>query len=141
MSEERSQQFKDFLKISSDLTGFSAEELQATGQSEIYFDFFSQTIGSILLDTFLTHANEQVMVGSYGGLARAIIWMFYFGEWHKIDWSDLTVPEDHVDHKNNVNHILSPQAFRAGLGWQAIGTNAPGANQPGFKSWSLEPRP
>jgi len=130
--------YEKFIVAASDLTGFPVSELEGTGQARIYFQHFEKVLGKKELAEFVDYLSknkpEHSLKTSYSALARNVIWLFYFGQWKRVPDVDVSKTADNID------QIVSSEAFRSGLGWQAIGANPPGAKFPGFRSWSQRPR-
>ena len=135
-SEEKA--FEAFMEASAIFTGFSRSEMEGTGMARCYFDQLTEICGTCNRDCFLTYAKEnspeKVFASKYQELARNLIRMWYFGQWNEL-------PGNLAKNSAlNTNRVISAASFRSGLGWDAIGTNPPGAKNPGFKSWSYAPR-
>ena len=134
--------YKIFLETAVEMTGFTEGELEGTGQAETYFNFFKKQMSDGKNDEkfkeFIRYLSvnkaENILNTSYAELAQNIIWLFYFGQWKRVSSQSFDSKAENID------TIVSAQAFRSGLGWQAIGTNPPGTKFPGFKSWTREPR-
>ena len=70
-------------------------------------------------------------------IARNIIKLWYIATWEVLPepWHDLynTSQEDTED------FIPAAQAYPEGLVWKSVGVNPPGANAPGYGTWSEPP--
>lgn len=124
-----------FLQISSALTGFSQEELLATGMVETYFNVAVNSNSLLVAESFFSdaaeilkfHGEDEVSLNEeilrqlipdcfYNGLAKNIITVWYTGRWEA--------------------NVISPQTFVEGLIWGIADSHPPGAKQPGYGSWS-----
>jgi hypothetical protein len=137
-----------FIRLSVELTGFSEAELAATGLAKNYFEELGQVLGvSVREDLLASKLAPDAMMASprYGPLARNLIRLWYLAQWKQLpcDWvaQQLTNQErkDFDEFGRNTNRVLSSQAYKQGLAWAAIGSNPPGAKQPGFGSWAEPP--
>ncbi|MFI5669764.1 hypothetical protein [Streptomyces sp. NPDC051704] len=121
-----------FIAKSAALTGFSEEELRATGMSAEYRTVVRGQVGADRYKLFL--AAEQFPDHADGGhdpeeggreLADAVILLWYTGSWPGLDGTE--------------PFTVSARAYAAGLVWRAFGGEPPGAGPSGFGSWSEAP--
>lgn len=126
-----------FMAISEALTGFSVNELQATGLAETYY---THILGKIETATFIEFLNtsKTILENSYSqdqlknsinaeiianpstqDIANSVITLWYLGTWEGAYVNDLS--------------------YKEGLVWNVMHAHPPGAKQPGFKSWGVKP--
>lgn len=120
-----------FVRLSSGLTGYSVTELWGTGMAQKYFEVVLNATWKDAVLNMLNRADDpQGLMGDHllGPVARAVIKLWYLGQWH-ID----KVPPLHVAFS------VSPDAYVQSLAWQAMGGHPQGARQPGYGSWSVPP--
>ena len=148
MSHPEPSVIDDFLDLSARLTGFSRAELQGTGMLGPYWQLLlaigGETLVGRLLSQHRQHPDddgiEQVMLvdPDTGPLAKNLIALWYLGLWNQmpLDWRDR-----HGAHALDATHYPSPEAYTQGLVWKTFHTHPPGARQPGYGSWALQPQP
>ena len=126
-----------FMAISESLTGFSVNELQATGLAEIYYRHILSHIEAATFIGFLD-VSKKILENSYSRdqlknaitaeilsdsatqeIAQSVITLWYMGTWEGAYINDLS--------------------YKEGLVWNVMHAHPPGAKQPGFKSWSVKP--
>jgi hypothetical protein len=126
-----------FMAISESLTGFSVNELQATGLAETYYRYILTHIEAASFIGFL-NTSRHILENSYSpdqlkntitaeifsdpateGMARSVITLWYMGTWE--------------------GAYINGLSYKEGLVWTVMHAHAPGAKQPGFKSWSVKP--
>ncbi|ANF49079.1 hypothetical protein A0O34_00250 [Chryseobacterium glaciei] len=126
-----------FMAISGTLTGFSANELQSTGLAETYY---KHILGQIETATFLEFLNvsKSILENSFSqdqlrnaiqseimadpgmqDMSNNIITMWYLGTWEGTYVNELS--------------------YKESLVWNVMHAHPPGAKQPGFKSWAVQP--
>ncbi|MFE2547493.1 hypothetical protein ACFXGI_02910 [Streptomyces sp. NPDC059355] len=121
----------EFIARSAALTGFSEEELRATGMSEEYRAVVREQVGADRYKLFLEEELPDQADGSRGPeegrgeLAEAVILLWYTGSWPGFVG---TTP-----------FTVSARAYAAGLVWRAFGGKPPGAGPSGFGSWAEAP--
>lgn len=144
----------DFVVLSAALTGYRAAELLGTGMAETYLDRITAIIGEQFAARLWT-VGRDVVQRSDGDLdtqldlriledpdlgppARSILVLWYTGQWLQLPgpWRDR-----HGASPLDVDHILSPDAYVAGLMWDAISAHPQGAKAPGFATWVDLPTP
>ncbi|MFJ4770590.1 hypothetical protein ACIP88_15965 [Streptomyces uncialis] len=112
---------QDFVALSAELTGFTAEELYATGLVTEYRDLVAREAGP---------DNYARLVGgephTVPELVRAMTRLWYTGSWPGL-------------RGGAGPYLVSARAYAEGLVWRAAGTPAPGTTAPGFGSWSAPP--
>ncbi|HEY9848407.1 MAG TPA: hypothetical protein V6D28_03035 [Leptolyngbyaceae cyanobacterium] len=150
-----SPEFKNFIKLSAVLTGYSQFHLQGTGQAALYFDTVKKIIGQNifgeLLETFQeldskAQNDESILIDGlrskilssekFGPIARNIIKLWYISTWYQLpkEWRDTFGTEE-----KDETFIPSPAAYPEGLLWPTIGVNPPGAKGQGYATWSESP--
>ncbi|WP_294223007.1 hypothetical protein [uncultured Chryseobacterium sp.] len=126
-----------FMAISESLTGFSVNELQATGLAEIYYRHILTHIEAASFIEFL-NISKNILENSYSrdqlknaitaeifsdpatqAIAQNVITLWYMGTWEGAYINDLS--------------------YKEGLVWTVMHAHPPGAKQPGFKSWNIKP--
>ena len=144
----------DFVVLSAALTGYRAAELLGTGMAETYLDRITAIIGEQFAARLWTVGRDVVQRGRRrprhsarsahprGSRPRptraSILVLWYTGQWLQLPgpWRDR-----HGASPLDVDHILSPDAYVAGLMWDAIGAHPQGAKAPGFATWVDLPTP
>lgn len=145
-----------FLSFSATVTGFTAFELEGTGQVDAYLETCDTVVGSDTVDELLraydrvngeldldASAGERLMRRDVlsdeklGPVARNIIKLWYIGSWYELppEWSEAFGARE-----ENYAFVVSPAAYTEGLLWPAIGANPAGAKAPGYGSWAAPPR-
>ena len=142
----------DFLALSAPLTGFEVVELEATGMADTYLDKLRAIVGDHLTARLLSvggaaaawsedHVHDELrrrVMGdkTLGPLAANVVVLWYLGQWRQLpaEWRDR-----HGASVLDVDHIVSAEAYKAGLVWTAIGAHPQGANPQGFGSWAAPP--
>ncbi|MFZ4928975.1 sugar dehydrogenase complex small subunit [Chryseobacterium sp. Mn2064] len=129
--------FDVFMSISEALTGFSMNELQATGLAETYYTYILHNLQGATFVEFLT-VSKNVFENSFTAsqlketisseimadpglrdIANKLITIWYLGTWEGAYVNDLS--------------------YKEGLVWNVIHAHPPGAKQPGYKSWGIKP--
>jgi hypothetical protein len=134
-----------FLALSAALTGFTAFQLQGTGQAALYQATASSMAGPCERARLARRLRRHRRAGSpadqdrclrrdvlsddrLGPLARSIIKMWYVGTWYELprDWRERFggSAQDH-------DHVPSPQSYTEGLLWPAVGANPQGPSPSG----------
>jgi hypothetical protein len=139
-----------FLDLSVALTGFERFSLLGTGLSASYLHELEAIVPAGVVDDLLrattqqpegrdleTQLEEVIFADPrLGPVARNLIIMWYCGGWTPMpdDWRAVygASPLD-------TRHMVSADAYRAGLQWVAAGAHAAGANQQGYGAWALPP--
>lgn len=126
-----------FISISEALTGFSANELQSTGLTKAYYthilealeaasfvDFLN--ISKSILDSSSSEeqlkdaiASQIIAIPPMNDMSTKIMTLWYLGTWEGAYVNDLS--------------------YKEGLVWNVMSSHPPGAKQPGFKSWAIQP--
>lgn len=144
-----------FLALSAVLTGFSPADLQGTGCVPLYFKETTGAAGEAVCGEFWEVAHE-VLQGSppgtepretairtrimadpkLGPVARAVIKMWFLGRWEQLPggWR-----KNYGINANDVDHVISAEAYIQSLVWRAVGAHTHGAMAPGFGSWASPP--
>ena len=147
--------YRDFLRTSALLTGYSSASLEGTGQAETYL-FTLQTLGGPDATTALLSAacglldggdpgedgfDDQVYAQIFddpqiGPLATNLMRMWFIGAWYQMPdgWHDQYGGDPWAQ-----SHMISPATYREGLVWHTIGAHPQGAKQPGFGTWAFPP--
>lgn len=135
-----------FLAISARLTGFEVVELEGTGMTQTYFDTLAQNTAPDVLNWFFAEAAAILALqddsaidaairsrllpdSSYDATAKAIILMWYTGEWYT----------NIGDPSKMMSNQIDGQSYVQGLMWSVADAHPPGAKQPGFGSWAEPP--
>lgn len=146
---------EQFLSLSVILTGYSKADLLSTGLSQQYYDKLSSIVDGDICGRLWTASEtvlrkgrdhpekieKEVRTRIFGNatlapLAKNIIKMWYLGSWSQLPqgWR-----HENGAKAEDVDHVISAEAYQEGLIWQAIGSHPQGAKQPGFGSWTLTP--
>lgn len=146
---------EQFLLLSVILTGYSKADLLSTGLSQQYYDKLSSIVDGDLCGRLWTATEKVLRKGgdhperiernvrvllfrdpAFAPLAANIIKMWYLGSWCQLPqgWR-----HKYGAKAEDVDHVISAEAYQEGLIWNAIGSHPQGAKQPGFGSWSLPP--
>ncbi|MFI2277156.1 hypothetical protein [Catenuloplanes sp. NPDC020197] len=114
---------RDFLALSSRLTGFTPAELLATGFAEHCHAVVLERAGASRLGALsaVTVPPDPDALD----LARAIARVWYTGVWSAGDEAPF---------------VVSRRAYAEGLVWKTFGGAPPGTVGPGFGSWAAAPR-
>jgi len=129
--------FDVFMSVSEAITGFSVNELQATGLAESYYTYILGHLDAATFVEFLT-VSKNVFESSFtrdqlknaigseimadpgmNDMAQKVITMWYLGTWEGAYINDLS--------------------YKEGLVWNLMHAHPPGAKQQGFKSWNTKP--
>jgi hypothetical protein len=136
-----------FVEMSALLTGFGRFQLLGTGVAEGYLREIDAVLPEGVLDELLDAfgrlpggAGREAAVRSeilgdpkLGPVARNVILMWYCGTWTALPgtWRSAygTSPLD-------TDHVVSAEAYQAGLQWAAAGAHPAGARQQGYGAWA-----
>ena len=139
-----------FLGLSAVLTGFGRLQLLGTAMTSEYLRTLDAILPAGLLDELLavyerlpTGADREAAVAAQilddpklGPVARNLILLWYCGAW-------TTLPDAwraaYGVSPLDKNHVVSAEAYQAGLQWVVAGAHPAGAQQQGFGAWSLAP--
>jgi hypothetical protein len=142
----------EFCAISAALTGYGVAELFATGLAEVYLDRFTAIVGESFAARFLATGHDVIRRSGgdlatqlelrilddpdLGPPARSLIVLWYTGQWVQLSgpWRDR-----HGASPLDVDDVISPESYAAGLMWDAIGAHPQGAKAPGFATWVAAP--
>jgi hypothetical protein len=123
-----------------------------TGMAETYLEHFTAIVGESFAARLFTTGHDVVRrAGSdlatqlelrilddpdLGPPARNLIVLWYTGQWVQLPgpWRDR-----HGASPLDVDLVLSPESYVAGLMWDAIGAHPQGAKAPGFATWTAVP--
>jgi hypothetical protein len=141
-----------FLALSAVLTGFSPADLQGTGCVPVYFHETVGAAGKAVCDELWKVAHE-ILAGppatrekairtriladpKLGPVVRAVIKMWFLARWEQLSgaWR-----RNYGINANDVDHVISAEAYQQGLVWRTCGAHPHGAQPPGFASWSVPP--
>jgi hypothetical protein len=140
-----------FLDLSECLTGFGRVRLIGTGLAGAYLGVIAAILPDGVLDELLdafgrtpAGSGREAAVGSailadpkLGPVARNVILLWYRGTWSALppDWRAAfgASPLD-------TDHVVSAEAYQAGLQWAAAGAHPAGALQQGYGAWSAAPQ-
>ncbi|AZA49814.1 hypothetical protein EG346_17235 [Chryseobacterium carnipullorum] len=129
--------FDVFMSVSEALTGFPVNELQSTGLAETYYTHILKKLEAATFEEFLTvsmnifeksSSPEQLKAAiaseimdnpGMNEMAVQVITLWYLGTWEGAYINDLS--------------------YQEGLVWNVMHAHPPGAKQPGFKSWAIQP--
>ncbi|UXY25702.1 hypothetical protein [Streptomyces sp. HUAS TT20] len=142
-----------FTDLSVALTGFDRAELAGTGLLDTYYSTVLRIIGEreagqllhAAADALATDrqnkdgkALEENVIDSprFGPVAVSLIKLWYLGSWYPLSGSYRDINGSTAE---DVEHVVSPQAYREGLVWAAAGAHPMGAKPPGFGSWAEPP--
>ncbi|MCX5214323.1 hypothetical protein OG689_34535 [Kitasatospora sp. NBC_00240] len=142
-----------FTDFSVALTGFDRAELAGTGLIETYYTTLLQIIGEREAGHLFQAAAEALAADRedpdgdalrtrvienrrYAPVVVNLIKLWYLGSWYPLSGGYRDVNGSTAD---DVEHVVSPQAYREGLVWTAAGAHPMGAKQPGFGSWAEPP--
>jgi hypothetical protein len=139
-----------FLELSGLLTGFGRVQLAGTGMTETYLQALDAVLPAGVIDELLA-AFQRLPAGpgreaaaasqilgdpKLGPVARNVIVLWYCGTWTALPdaWRAAygASPQD-------TTHVVSGEAYQAGLQWTAAGAHPPGASPQGFGAWALAP--
>jgi hypothetical protein len=139
-----------FVRMSELLTGFGRVDLLGTGLAECYLQTMDAILPPGVPDEVLAafawlpaDPDREAAAGAMilddpklGPVARNIILMWYRGTWTALPqaWR-LTHGASPLD----VDHVISAEAYQAGLQWIAAGAHPVGARQQGYGAWAADP--
>jgi hypothetical protein len=137
-----------FVEMSALLTGFGRVQLHGTGMADSYLRAIDAVLPEGVLDELLDAfgrlpegAGLEAAVRSeilgdpkLGPVARNVILMWYCGAWMALPdtWRSAygVSPLD-------TDHVVSAEAYQAGLQWDAAGAHPAGARQQGYGAWAV----
>lgn len=142
-----------FYALSRELTGFDELALRGTGRGEEYaaeldrilppgsrlalLEAYRQALEAYPDDPELGIQVEILSDPKLGPVARNLIFMWYTGSWQQMpDGWRAAYGKSPAD----TPHMVSAEAYRQGLVWEAIGAHPAGAKQQGYGSWAFPPR-
>lgn len=154
-----------FYRLSAVLTGFNEAKLQGTGVGDTYYDVLTTLIPPSTLtqlqetfnalntcqpnDTppdaksFETEFRNQILSSEeLGPVARNILKMWYTSIWYPMPsvWTQqFGAPTQSPEKYQDVEFIISDDAYIQGLAWDAVYSHPMGAKQPGWATWSFTP--
>lgn len=145
-----------FLSLSAILTGYSRADLLGTGLAGKYYDKLSSIVDEDICGALWIAAREamsgpgvrekdakrrirKLVLGNpkLAPLALNLIGMWYLGSWSQLPQSWRNRYGAKAD---DVDHVISTEAYQEGLIWQAIGAHPQGAKQQGYGAWALPPK-
>lgn len=149
-------ELQDFLSFSSVVTGFTAFQLQGTGQAQRYLSTVIQIVGeATVVDLLRTFRQVQEKAGpneasldrllrakifsdeKLGPIARNLVKLWYVGTWYQLPAAWRRV---FGELESDTTAVVSPAAYTEGLLWPAIGANPAGAKGPGYGTWGAPPQ-
>lgn len=142
-----------FTELSAALTGFDRVELAGTGLIEQHYDTLLRLIGEREAGHLFQAAAEALAADRddrngtalrsrvvedprYAPVIVNLIKLWYLGSWYPLPGAYADVNGSTAD---DVEHVVSAQAYREGLVWIAAGAHPMGAKAPGFGSWAEPP--
>jgi hypothetical protein len=159
-AEPAQERLDRFVELSALLTGFGPVYLLGTGMAEAYLRAADAALPPGVLDELLgafgrlpagpapsggpaqsagaEAAAGQAILGDakLGPVARTLILLWYRGAWTALPdtWRSAygTSPLD-------TDHVVSAEAYQAGLQWIAAGAHPAGARQQGYGAWASPP--
>ncbi|PJN25713.1 hypothetical protein [Kitasatospora sp. CB02891] len=117
-----------FIAVSAELTGFSAEELRATGMAGDYRAVVLDRAGAERLGRLEAAAaggSAELLREPVRELARAVAHLWYLGTWPGLS--------------DGEPFVVSSRAYAEGLVWRTFHGHAPGTVAQGHGSWSAAP--
>ena len=145
----------DFLICSAALTGYGVLDLQGTGMAGPYYDLVCAIVGTECCtalftrgariagtyadnpDALTTAFRQEILSDPWlGPVARGVTKLWYLGQWDQLPAAWRAA---YGNHPQDVTHIPSPAAYRAGLVWTTIDAHPMGDRQPGYGTWSRLP--
>jgi len=144
-----------FTSLSEALTGYNGAELHATGMVETYYRTLRDILGGRMVGELLSAweevacqaggESERVQEGlrgkiledpKLGPVTKNLVFLWYTGQWNQMPgaWRDKWGAG-----ADDQPHIVSPEAYREGLVWNAIGAHPMGAKQQGYGAWHYPP--
>jgi len=146
----------DFYQLSATLTDYETVQLKGTGVGEEYYNVLISLIPENILNELFDGYNsldkncfgnitdEQIYSDilanpGFGPVARNIIKLWYLSIWHQLpaNWRrKYGIPGQANDKYQDVQFIVSRNAYIQGLVWQATGRHPMGAKQPGYGTWN-----
>lgn len=139
-----------FTELSALLTGFGAVDLLGTGMSASYLRAADEALPAGVLDELLDaltrledgadreDAVGQAILGDakLGPVARNVILLWYLGAWAALPQEWRTA---YGSSPLDIDRVVSPEAYQAGLQWAAASAHPAGARQQGFGAWAAAP--
>ncbi|GAA2740200.1 hypothetical protein [Kitasatospora cinereorecta] len=142
-----------FTELSVALTGFDRAELAGTGLIETYYTTLLRIIGEREAGHLFLAAAEALAADRrnhdgealrrqvvenprYAPVIVSLIKLWYLGSWYPLSGGYRDINGSTAE---DVEHVVSPQAYREGLVWIAAGAHPMGAKPPGFGSWAEPP--
>ena len=158
----KAKRLDQFVGLSALLTGFGPVHLVGTGMAEAYLRSADAALPAGVLDELLVAfarleaiparpggttqpggpdleaAAGQAILGDakLGPVARALILLWYRGTWTVLpqEWRAA-----HGGSPQDADHVVSAEAYQAGLQWDAAGAHPAGARQQGYGAWASPP--
>ncbi|WP_406276914.1 hypothetical protein OH799_07015 [Nocardia sp. NBC_00881] len=137
-----------FTDLSVALTGFDRAELGATGLLDTYYDTLVGIIGEREAGHLFRDAGDAlaqdrkalelkvIHAERYRPVVLSLIKLWYLGRWYPLPPA---YRDKYGSTANDVEHVVSAQAYREGLVWATAGAHPMGAKPPGFGSWAQPP--
>jgi hypothetical protein len=150
---------KSFLLICSEITGYSALELESTGLIDTYHQLLSEILGPKLIEEFaqsidevlVTHPNTPDRQAAVDRVLRppsrfwpvisALVSLWYLGTWNQLPDSwyaavGLALPGESDAGRT---HVPSKLGYIEQLSYRTADAHPPGAKPTGFGSWGSKP--
>jgi hypothetical protein len=136
-----------FISLSAELTGYSPVQLIGTGMCDQYLAELGRVLPAGMVEGFLSaHARpsaddgwsvlEILQDATWGPVACRVMILWYCGYWTALPdaWHAI-----HGASSADTDHVVSAEAYQAGLQWVAAGAHPAGARQQGFGAWAQAP--
>lgn len=136
-----------FINLSAELTGYSPMQLIGTGMCDQYLAELGRVLPAGMVDKFLSAyarllahggspALEILQDATWGPVARRVMILWYCGSWTALPDTWHTI---HGSSTADTSHVVSAEAYQAGLQWVVAGAHPAGARQQGFGAWAQAP--
>lgn len=141
----------EFLRLSVSLTGFGRLPLVGTGVAHQYLATLDAIVPAGVMARLLeasaalppAEGRETALADgilgdpALGPVARNVIVLWYCGTWVPLpdEWCEV-----HGRAASDLPHVVSSEAYLAGLQWTVAGAHPPGGLPGGFGSWAEPPR-
>jgi hypothetical protein len=136
-----------FISLSAELTGYSRMQLIGTGMCDQYLAELGRVLPAGMVDGFLSAYTqppagrgwpvpEVLQDATWGPVARRVVILWYCGSWTALPDAWHAV---HGVSPADTDHVVSAEAYQAGLQWVTVGAHPAGARQQGFGAWAQAP--
>lgn len=127
-----------FISLSAELTGYSPLQLIGTGMCDQYLAELERVLPAGMVEEFLSARPGLPVLQdpTWGPVARRVMILWYCGSWTALPdaWHAI-----HGACPADTDHVVSAEAYQAGLQWVAVGAHPAGARQQGFGAWAQAP--